>query len=340
MKIAQQHGRGQHRPITSTRSALRPGCTDAAARSSACSSSRACGRNAWPWVVSWTPRAVRASNRTPRSFSSAAIRLDTACWVRDRSAAASENWPASVTATTVLADAVSYLLSAAGIRAIGGREPQPSRPGARRPRAGDLLDGWRYILAHPALRPLFFNVLLVSGLIMATEPLIAILMLGRLGFRPWQYGLAFAAPCVGGVLGSRLARHLAGRFGRHPVLFAAGILRTCWLLGLAFVRPGAAGLVLVIAVQFGLVTCCGVFNPMLAAHRLGQTTPERVVRTLAAWSVSSSLTIAALTAPWGRWRLSSAHAARSVSPVSSSWARRCCYRAATARPRRRHRPER
>jgi hypothetical protein len=240
----------------------------------------------------------------------------------------------------VLADAVSYLLSAAGIRAIGGREPQPSRPGARRPRAGDLLDGWRYILAHPALRPLFFNVLLVSGLIMATEPLIAILMLGRLGFRPWQYGLAFAAPCVGGVLGSRLARHLAGRFGRHPVLFAAGILRTCWLLGLAFVRPGAAGLVLVIAVQFGLVTCCGVFNPMLAAHRLGQTTPERVVRTLAAWSVSSSLTIAALTAPWGRWRLSSAHAARSVSPVSSSWARRCCYGAATARPRRRHRPER
>ena len=202
--------------------------------------------------------------------------------------------------TTVLADAVSYLLSAAGIRAIGGREPQPPpRPDTRRPRARDLLDGWRYILAHPALRRLFFNVMLVNGLIMATEPLIAILMLGRLGFPAWQYGLAFAAPCVGGVIGSRLARRLAARFGWHPVLLAAGTLRACWLLGLAFVRPGAAGLVLVIVVQFGLVTCCGVFNPVLATHRLEQTAPDRVARTLAAWSASSSLSIAALTALWG-----------------------------------------
>jgi hypothetical protein len=30
--------------------------------------------------------------------------------------------------TTVLADAVSYLLSAAGTRAIGAREPRPSGP--------------------------------------------------------------------------------------------------------------------------------------------------------------------------------------------------------------------
>ena len=96
--------------------------------------------------------------------------------------------------TTVLADAASYLLSALGIWAIGGREPRPLRTGTERPRAGDLLDGWRYILAHPVLRRLFFNSLLVGGLIMATAPLLAVLMLGRLGFRPWQYGLAFAAP--------------------------------------------------------------------------------------------------------------------------------------------------
>ena len=207
--------------------------------------------------------------------------------------------------TTVLADAVSYLLSAAGIRAIGGLEPRPpkpprpSRPAPRRARAGDLLDGWRYILAHPGLRPLFFNAMLVNGLIMATEPLIAILMLGRLGFPPWQYGLAFAAPCVGGVIGSRLARRLAARFGRHAVLLAAGTLRVCWPLGLAFVRPGAAGLVLVIVVQFGLVTSCAVFNPLLATRRLDHSAPDRVSRTLAAWSVSSSLIIAALTALWG-----------------------------------------
>jgi MFS family permease len=201
--------------------------------------------------------------------------------------------------TTVLADAVSYLLSAAGIRAMGGAEPPPARTGTARLAKGDLLDGWRHILGHPALRPLFFNVMLVNGLIMATEPLIAVLMLGRLHFPAWQYGLAFAAPCVGGLIGSRLARRLAARFGQHRILRTAGLLRACWLLGLAFVRPGIAGLVLVIAVQFGLVTCCGVFNPLLATYRLEHTGADRVARTLSAWSVSSSACIAALTALWG-----------------------------------------
>jgi MFS family permease len=198
--------------------------------------------------------------------------------------------------TTVVADAVSFLLSAAGIRAIGGHEPRPRRT---EPRAGDLLDGWRYILTHPALRPLFCNTILVNGLIMATAPLLAVLMLGRLGFAPWQYGLAFAAPCVGGLIGARLAGRLVARFGRHKVMRTAGALRACWSLGLAFVGPGVAGLVLVIAVELGLITCMGVFNPVFATYRLDQTAPDRVARTLSAWSVTSSVTIAALTALWG-----------------------------------------
>src|ERR1700728_4510871 len=39
--------------------------------------------------------------------------------------------------TTVIADAVSYLLSACGIAAIGGHEPRPSRPSTARPAAGE-----------------------------------------------------------------------------------------------------------------------------------------------------------------------------------------------------------
>jgi MFS family permease len=201
--------------------------------------------------------------------------------------------------TTVVADAVSYLLSVIGIRAIGGREPHPARIDAPRLRAGGLLEGWRYILTHRALRPLFFNTILVNGLIMATSPLLAVLMLGRLGFAPWEYGLAFGAPCVGGLIGSRLSRRLVARFGQHKVMFTAGALRACWLLGLAFIRPGAAGLVLVIAVELGLITCMGVFNPVFATYRLERTATDRVARTLSAWSVTSSATIAAMTALWG-----------------------------------------
>lgn len=201
--------------------------------------------------------------------------------------------------TTVTADAVSYLLSALGIRAIGGTEPRPERTGAPRLRAGDLLAGWRHILGHSALRPLFFNAIVVNGLIMTSQPLLAVLLLGRLGFAPWQYGLVFAAPCVGGLVGSRLAPRLVARFGQHKVLLTSGALRACWPLGLAFVRPGIPGIVLIITVQLGLVTCCAVFNPVLATCRLEHTAPDRVARTLTAWSVSNSASIAALTALWG-----------------------------------------
>jgi MFS family permease len=162
-----------------------------------------------------------------------------------------------------------------------------------------LLEGWRYLLAHPTLRRLFFNTLLVNGLIMATAPLLAVLMLGNLGFKPWQYGLAFGAPCIGGLIGSRLTHPLIGRFGQHRVLLAAGTLRACWSVGLTFIQPGAAGIVLVIAVQLGLVTSIGIFNPVLATYRLEQIETARIARTLSAWSVTSNVTIALLTALWG-----------------------------------------
>ncbi|MDC0765613.1 MFS transporter [Streptomyces sp. HD] len=285
--------------------------------------------------------------------------------------------------TTVLADAVSYLLSALGIRAIGGegrrqgseegqqcgevgrrsgkegqqgtesgrqtgKERQQGTEGRRQtgkerqqitegrrqtgkerqqcggqglqsgkerhqsgpdapssPRAtpalrvADLAAGWRHILTHPTLRPLFLNTILVNALIMAPAPLLAVLMLGQLGFTPWQYGLAFAVPCLGGLLGSRLSPRLVARYGRHRVLRTAGALRACWAIGLAFVGPGMSGLVLVMAVEFGLITCMAVFTPVLATTRLDRTPPDRITRTLSAWQVTGRTTTAAMTALWG-----------------------------------------
>jgi hypothetical protein len=201
--------------------------------------------------------------------------------------------------TTVLVDAASFLFSALGIRAIGGQEPRPEPVAAGRRRLPDLAEGWRHILGDPVLRPLFFNAVLVNGLIMAAEPSLAVLMLDDLDFRPWQYGLAFAAPCVGGLIGSRLAPRLVARFGVHAILRSAGALRACWPVGLALVVSGVGGLLVVIVVEFGLIVCCSVFNPVLATVRLRSTPSDLAARTLSAWSISSSASIAMLTALWG-----------------------------------------
>ncbi|MGW2111886.1 MFS transporter [Streptomyces sp. NPDC001948] len=201
--------------------------------------------------------------------------------------------------TSVVADALSYLLSALGITAIRGQEEAPRTTGKSPLRAGALLGGWRHIMGHPVLRPLYLNQMLVAGLIMATEPVLAVLLLRRLGFPPWQYGLAFAAPCLGGLIGSRLARRVVARFGQHRVFRTVGTLRAVWLIGLAFVRPGVVGLVTVMAVELAIIINMSLYSPVLATYRLEHTPKHLVARTLTAWSIGQQASIAVLTALTG-----------------------------------------
>jgi predicted MFS family arabinose efflux permease len=201
--------------------------------------------------------------------------------------------------TTVVADALSYLFSALGVTAIRGREEHPHRAGKSQLRAGELLDGWRHIFSHPGLRALYLNNMLVAGLIMATEPLLAVLLLRQLGFPPWQYGLAFAAPCVGGFIGSRLARRVVARYGQHRVFRTVGTLRAIWLIGLAFIRPGVAGLVTVMAVELAIIISMSLYNPVLATYRLQHTPRDRIARTLSAWSIGQQASIAIFAALGG-----------------------------------------
>ncbi|MFI7005886.1 MFS transporter [Streptomyces sp. NPDC050145] len=200
--------------------------------------------------------------------------------------------------TAIVGDAVSYVLSALGVHAIRRPEPEPPRGGKRLSRA-EIAEGWTYLWRRPELRALFLNTTLVNGLIMVGAPLMAVLMLRELGFPVWEYSLAFSVPCLGGLLGSRLTPRLVRRYGTGRVLRVSGTARACWPLGLAFVGTGTGGLLTVMAVELGLVFCCGVFNPVLAGERLRRTEPDRVARVLSAWTVTGKAVTAALTLAWG-----------------------------------------
>ncbi|MET9499337.1 MFS transporter [Streptomyces sp. NPDC006552] len=200
--------------------------------------------------------------------------------------------------TTVVGDALSYVLSALGVRAIRAAEPVPSG-GGRGFRWAEVGAGWRYLWHHPELRGLFLNTSLVNGLIMVGAPLMAVLMLRELGFAVWQYSLAFSVPCLGGLVGSRLAPRLVRRYGALRVLRVSGIARACWPVGLAFTGPGVGGLLVVMAVEFGLIACCAVFNPVMSRERLQRTPSDRVARVLSAWSITSTTVTAVLTLAWG-----------------------------------------
>jgi MFS family permease len=200
---------------------------------------------------------------------------------------------------TVMADALSYLLSALGVLRIRGGDIAAPRDRATGLRGADLLGGWRFILRDHALRRLFLNSILVGGLIMATVPLLSVLLLGQYHFPAWQYGLAFGVPALGGFVGARVSAHLVAHYGRYRVMIVSGWLRSLFPLGLAFVRPGVPGLLTVITVEGLLITCMGIFNPIYATERLQRTPVDHTAQILSTWSATSKLLQAALMVIWG-----------------------------------------
>ncbi|WP_433325934.1 MFS transporter [Spirillospora sp. CA-294931] len=195
---------------------------------------------------------------------------------------------------TVAANAVGYLLSALAVLRVGGGDTATPRP-----RSTDLLSGWRHILHDRVLRRLFLNAMAVNGLIMATGPLLAVLLLGRYELPAWQYGLAFGVPALGGFAGARLSARLVARHGRPRVLTASGWLRSIFPLGLALTGPGIPGLLVVIVVETLVIASMGVFNPVGATERLLRTPADRAAQVISAWSISSRLAQAAFMVVWG-----------------------------------------
>jgi hypothetical protein len=189
---------------------------------------------------------------------------------------------------TIAIDALSFLGSAYGVRKLRAPEPAPpARPPGSSARWAEVLDGWRYIARHRGLRALFVNSQVFGAGLMATTPLLAVLLLRDLHFPPWQYGLALGLPCVGGVLGALALKPLVARFGRRRVLLASGVGRALWTGAFAIVPAGVVGLLLVIVAETLALSGSGVFNPAFATYRMEATEDAYLSRVIACWSISS-----------------------------------------------------
>lgn len=188
---------------------------------------------------------------------------------------------------TLVIDAFSYLLAALGIRTITTPDPKPTHERTDHHWWTEIRSGWTYIFNQPTLHRLFWNAMIFGGSLMLTTPLVALLMLRKLHFSPWQYGLALGIPGLGGLLGALCAPKLVDLFNERAVLLGFGTLRTCWLGLLLLAGPNTLGLIIIMTAETLLLFCAGVFNPVFNTYRMNCTADDHMARVGTAWSISA-----------------------------------------------------
>jgi len=186
-------------------------------------------------------------------------------------------------AAALIADAVSFFVSAIAVGRIRRPEPQPPVRTAVSRRA-DLTEGWRFLIGHPELRRCLASYALFSGTVMLLSPLETVFLLRDVHAEPWQYGLAMGLPCAAGLVGARLAPGLIGRWGAVRAMRLAAAARGPWMLLFPLAPVGGWG-VAVAAVTFaGLLGTAAVHNTALTTFRQTETPDDVIARSTTAWS--------------------------------------------------------
>lgn len=203
-------------------------------------------------------------------------------------------------ATAVLADALSFVVSALCLWRIDPRSLRPApdrdeRTALRR----EIADGVRVVARDRYLR--FFSLQGAgSNFALTGYGALLVLFLAReLGVRPATVGLVMAGGSIGGLVGAAVAGRLARRVGTARALRWLQVLGGPTALLVALARPGWSVVLVPLGVALVGVGVVGA-NVVRSAFRQRWVPPELLGRTGAASSVLNfgTMPLAGLVAGW------------------------------------------
>lgn len=181
-------------------------------------------------------------------------------------------------APALIADAVSYLLSALLLRSLPARRVE--RPDAW-PRVGAMIrEGWRFVVDHPVMRPSMICATAVNFVCGAQLALVPLYLVRGLGVRPLLVGLLLATEGLGSLLGAALTPALVRRLGSGRAVRLASVT----LAAAALLLPAATGRLGIVLFALGNASFAAgvvVFSICTRTHRQLASPPELLSRVMA-----------------------------------------------------------
>ncbi|HZD97523.1 MAG TPA: MFS transporter, partial [Micromonosporaceae bacterium] len=201
---------------------------------------------------------------------------------------------------TLLADAVSFVVSACALATIGVPESHASSmvSAERGPRASlraDIVAGLRYVVHGTTLRPLVTSVTVANFIFGGYAAVVLVFYARQLGLPAAAIGAIVAVAGVGGIIGSLVAGPLARRVGDARLLWISTMVTTPLLLLVPLGRPGGWLALPVIGV-IGANAAIAAFNVCVRAALQRNVPAEMLGRVTASIRVFSrgSLPLGAL----------------------------------------------
>lgn len=178
----------------------------------------------------------------------------------------------------LIADAVSYLVSALLLRSLPAR--QVERPQAW-PRVGTMIrEGWRFVVGHPVMRPCMICATTVNFVCGGLLALVPLYLVRGLEVSPLLVGLLLATEGLGSLLGASLTPSLVRRLGSGRAVRLATITSAAAALLLPL-ATGHLGIALFALGNAGFAAGVVVFSICTRTHRQLASPPELLSRVMA-----------------------------------------------------------
>jgi MFS family permease len=183
---------------------------------------------------------------------------------------------AAVTAPyAILADALSFVGSAAFVARIRTAEPMLERHAERERMRTEIGEGLRYVLRHPYMRPSMASVALSNFWTNLLFAIFLVYAVRTLGLDAKRIGLILSLANLGFLAGALGANRISTRIGVGPTL--VGSAAGCGL-GLLLIPAAPRSLAIpFITTGIAITGCCGVIYNVTGISLMQAITPDRLL---------------------------------------------------------------